>query len=147
MLRRNDGHIITMASMLGIMGAGSLTAYCSSKGAAVLFHDSLHHELDLLESKVRTSVVCPGYIATAMSAALKGFSTFLYPKLSPQQVAAAIVSAVDKKSSQDIYMPWFVTTLPSIAILPMWVRDIVKRNGLTSTFGRTGNPQKQAANN
>ncbi|RKP07431.1 hypothetical protein THASP1DRAFT_6881, partial [Thamnocephalis sphaerospora] len=105
MLRRNDGHIVTMASSLGILGAAGLASYCSSKGAAILFHDALHHELDLLGSKVRTSVVCPSHITTNMFSDLGALNTFFQPRITPQQVADVIVAAVDEKRSRDIYMP------------------------------------------
>ena len=39
---RNDGHIVTIASLAGIIGQPKMTDYCASKSAAIGFHEALH---------------------------------------------------------------------------------------------------------
>jgi len=41
MIRRNSGHIVTVASAAGHMGVSGLVDYCASKFAAVGFDESL----------------------------------------------------------------------------------------------------------
>ena len=45
MLAQNKGHIVTIASMAGKMPCNGLVDYCSSKYAAVGFHETLQEEL------------------------------------------------------------------------------------------------------
>ena len=67
MLSRNHGHVVTIASMAGIVGVNGLIDYCASKFAAVGLNESLSSELDQLEKTgIHTTVVCPGYIKTGM---------------------------------------------------------------------------------
>ncbi|POW03426.1 hypothetical protein PSHT_11704 [Puccinia striiformis] len=40
MIKRNSGHIVTMASILGHVGVSRVADYCASKSAAILLHQS-----------------------------------------------------------------------------------------------------------
>jgi all-trans-retinol dehydrogenase (NAD+) len=67
MLDKNDGHIVTIASMAGFFGSSALCDYCSSKFAAVGLEESLRNELLRIgKTGVETTVVCPFYINTGM---------------------------------------------------------------------------------
>jgi all-trans-retinol dehydrogenase (NAD+) len=71
MLSRNKGHIVTIASMAGIVGNNKLADYCSSKFAALGFAESLREELKTMgKHGVKTTIVCPTLIRTGM---FKGF--------------------------------------------------------------------------
>ena len=48
MLEENSGHVVTIASMAGIVGVTKLVDYCSSKFAAVGFDESLRLELHVI---------------------------------------------------------------------------------------------------
>jgi all-trans-retinol dehydrogenase (NAD+) len=41
MVEKNHGHIVTIASAAGFVGASGLVDYCSSKFAAVGLHEAL----------------------------------------------------------------------------------------------------------
>ena len=45
MMSKNHGHLVTIASMAGIVGAAGLGDYCASKFAAVGFEESIRNEL------------------------------------------------------------------------------------------------------
>ena len=67
MLKKNQGHIVTIASCAGLFGVPGLADYCSSKFAAVGFDETLRLEMVALKKTgVRTTVVCPYYINTGM---------------------------------------------------------------------------------
>lgn len=66
MLKNNKGHIVTIASLAGFTACNSLADYVSSKHAAVGFDESLRMELKTLNSSVKTTCVCPGYVNTGM---------------------------------------------------------------------------------
>jgi len=95
MLARNHGHIVSIASMAGIVGVGTLTDYCASKFAAVGFSDSLTAELYMTgKTGVHTTTVCPTYIDTGMFDGAKADSPNLLPLLKPEYVVDRIMEAV-----------------------------------------------------
>lgn len=65
MLRRKSGHIITLASIAGIVAFPGRCAYTTSKGAALMFTKSL--AVDYAGQGVRANAVCPGMVATPMT--------------------------------------------------------------------------------
>ncbi|XP_051562959.1 retinol dehydrogenase 10-A isoform X2 [Myxocyprinus asiaticus] len=68
MKANNHGHIITIASVLGLFSTACVEDYCASKFAAVGFHESLAHELLTEEDVdgVKTTLVCPYVVDTGM---------------------------------------------------------------------------------
>ncbi|XP_041945448.1 retinol dehydrogenase 10 [Alosa sapidissima] len=68
MKANNHGHIVTVASVLGLFATACVEDYCASKFAAVGFHESLTHEL-LTEEEcdgIKTTLVCPYLIDNDM---------------------------------------------------------------------------------
>jgi all-trans-retinol dehydrogenase (NAD+) len=94
MVGRNTGHVVTIASAGGLVGAPRLTDYCASKFAAVGFDEALRLEMQHLGYRIRTTVVCPFYVDTGMFAGVKT----LYRKR--------------------LIMPRFVGLTPPLRILP-----------------------------
>ncbi len=45
MIKRNSGHIVTIASIAGHIGVAGLTDYCASKFGAIGFDESLRMEM------------------------------------------------------------------------------------------------------
>lgn len=67
MKANNHGHIVTIASVLGLFSTACVEDYCASKFAAVGFHESLAHELLAEEVEgVKTTLVCPYIVDTGM---------------------------------------------------------------------------------
>ncbi|KAM8867396.1 retinol dehydrogenase 10-A [Synchiropus picturatus] len=67
MKAQNHGHIVTIASVLGLFSTACVEDYCASKFAAVGFHESLAHELLAEEvDGVKTTLVCPYIVDTGM---------------------------------------------------------------------------------
>jgi NAD(P)-dependent dehydrogenase (short-subunit alcohol dehydrogenase family) len=64
LLDQGEGHVVNTASVAGLLAAPSTGPYTASKHAVVGISESLHHELALLGSQVRVSVLCPGPINT-----------------------------------------------------------------------------------
>jgi len=95
MIQRNQGHIVTIASLAGFFGSCGQGDYCASKFAAVGFDESLRMELASMgRTGVRTTVVCPFYISTGMfDGALTKFPA-LMPFLEPDYVVNRIIDGV-----------------------------------------------------
>ncbi|XP_055711116.1 short-chain dehydrogenase/reductase family 16C member 6 [Phlebotomus papatasi] len=90
----SGGHIVTVASVAGMLGTYGCTDYSATKFACIGFHEALYTELRTHgHDNVNMTLVCPYYINTAMFA---GVRPRLFPMLEPQVVADSIVSSVRK---------------------------------------------------
>lgn len=92
MMEKNHGHVVSVASIAGLVGAYQLTDYCSSKFAAVGLEESLRLELNCDGyDGIHSTVVCPYYINTGMFA---GIGRSLIPILTPEFVVNEAVKAI-----------------------------------------------------
>jgi NAD(P)-dependent dehydrogenase (short-subunit alcohol dehydrogenase family) len=64
MLRQGSGHIVNTASAAGLVGEPGLTPYSVTKSAVVALSTALRAEAEAFG--VRVSVVCPGFVDTAI---------------------------------------------------------------------------------
>ena len=72
-MTRNDGHIVTIASVAGVVGTSQLTDYCSSKFGTMGFAESLEIEMELAgKTGVKVTTVCPYFIRTGMFEGCEG---------------------------------------------------------------------------
>jgi NAD(P)-dependent dehydrogenase (short-subunit alcohol dehydrogenase family) len=63
-VERDEGHVVSTASLAGLGGAPFMGPYCASKFAVVGISESLFHELAFRGSRVGVSVLCPGFVRT-----------------------------------------------------------------------------------
>ena len=124
MIARNRGHVVTMASASGYVGVARLADYAASKWAAVGFDESLRMELRRLAPGVKTTVVCPFYVATGMFAGVRSRFGSLLPILEPAAVADRIVRAL-RRDQRRVVMPRLVGLLPLARIMPVAAFDAV----------------------
>jgi short-subunit dehydrogenase len=64
MLRQGSGHIVNTASVAGLVGEPGLAPYSVTKSAVVALSTALRAEAESFG--VRVSVVCPGFVDTAI---------------------------------------------------------------------------------
>ncbi len=60
----NECHIINTASNAGITIGGTMAMYSLTKHGVVALSESLYNELKLINSKIRVSVLCPGFVSS-----------------------------------------------------------------------------------
>jgi len=62
-----EGHIVSVASIAGLIAPGLMGAYNVSKHAVVAHSESLYHDLAKVEPRIAASVLCPGFTPTGIS--------------------------------------------------------------------------------
>lgn len=65
MIARGSGHIITIASVAGLVAFPGRCAYTASKGAALMLTRSI--AVDYASAGIRANAVCPGMVYTPMT--------------------------------------------------------------------------------
>eukprot|EP00930_Biecheleria_cincta_P043572 TRINITY_DN29904_c0_g1_i1.p1 TRINITY_DN29904_c0_g1~~TRINITY_DN29904_c0_g1_i1.p1 ORF type:complete len:322 (+),score=62.93 TRINITY_DN29904_c0_g1_i1:30-968(+) len=124
MLEAGQGHIVTVASVAGLMAAPGMVDYSASKFASVGFTEGLRKELRAMHGdKVRTSLVCPAAIKTAL---FKGFDQPILPALEPEYVAEQIVDAVRYRREM-VVLPKLADTSLIHALWPVSMTDALWR--------------------
>jgi len=95
MIRRNEGHICTIASTGVLGGVPFMTDYSSSKFAAFGFHESLRLELRKMgKYGIKSTIVCPSHVDTQLS---KHFQPPSFTRgLSAKYVGHNVVEAIQK---------------------------------------------------
>ncbi len=100
MQQRRRGQIAIMSSLASFRGFPGAPAYCASKAAVRVWGEALRG--DVWESGLRVSVICPGYIVSAMTAGNK----FPMPMLMEAERAAAIMVRGLAAGRGRIAFPW-----------------------------------------
>ncbi|CAD6956315.1 unnamed protein product [Tilletia caries] len=122
--------MVTVSSVMGHIGIAQVGDYVATKHALVGLHESLRYELDKKHKapKVRTTLICPGHIKTALFAQVEvpALARFLAPLLDPRDVAMAILRALERQESTDIYLPWYAQWAPALRMLPSFLRDLAQ---------------------
>ena len=100
MSKARSGVLVGVASVAGFRGLPGSGAYSASKAAAISYLESLR--VELRSSGVAVLTLCPGFIATPMTARNPYAMPFL---LAPDKAARLIARAIEKQ--QPFYvLPW-----------------------------------------
>ena len=125
MMKRNEGHIVNIASAMGLTAVPRMGEYVASKFAIVGFTDTLRLELKRGKySGIKTLCVCPSGIDTGMFPGYK--APLLSPLLKPETVARKTLEAI-KKNSTYLKIPLIVKFIPSIKLFPAPIQDAFAR--------------------
>ncbi len=133
---RSAGHgkLVGIASVAGFRGLPGGGAYSASKAAVISYLESLRVELH--GSGVRVITICPGYVATPMTAVNPYPMPFM---LSPDEAARRIARAIASGKSFAV-IPWQMRWVGYLLkLLPNWLYDFLfckaprKPRGLKNT--------------
>ncbi|KAL1498161.1 hypothetical protein ABEB36_009004 [Hypothenemus hampei] len=92
MIKQGKGHIATVGSLTGMLGAYNCTDYSGSKYATLGFHESLWTELKTMGyDKIKLTMVAPYFINTGM---FDGCKPTYAPMLEPKIVAKRLILAI-----------------------------------------------------
>ncbi|KAJ5726866.1 hypothetical protein N7493_005893 [Penicillium malachiteum] len=129
MVRRNKGHVVTMASIASFVAVGEMVDYCCSKASILAFHEGLTQELKHFYDapNVRTSIVHPLWVQTPM---VKGFtdyqSTFAQPVMSPKTVSERVVDQIISRQGGQIILPTRLFLASALRGLPIPVQEMAR---------------------
>jgi short-subunit dehydrogenase len=118
MRERGSGVLVGIASIAGFRGLAGAGAYCASKSAAITWLEALR--LELHGSGVDVVTICPGYVATPLTAANRHPMPFL---LKAPEAARRIASAIRARKRLAI-IPWQMRLVFFVLRrMPNWLYD------------------------
>jgi short-subunit dehydrogenase len=115
---RGSGVLAGIASVAGFRGLPGASAYSASKAAAIRYLEALR--LELRASGVTVCAICPGFIATPMTAR----NPYPMPFLIDADHAARLIARVIDKRKGYAVIPWQMAIVGRVmAVLPNAVYD------------------------
>ena len=123
MRARGSGALAGIASVAGVRGLPGTSAYSASKAAAINYLEALR--VEMRRSGVAVSAICPGFIATPMTAKNPYPMPFI---ISAEDAARRIANAIGARKGYAI-IPWQMAIVGRILkILPTALYDRVMAN-------------------
>jgi NAD(P)-dependent dehydrogenase (short-subunit alcohol dehydrogenase family) len=114
------GKLVGIASVAGFRGLPGAGAYSASKAAAIAYLESLR--VELRGSGIEVVTICPGYIATPMTAK----NPYRMPFLLPVDKAARLMARAIARGRRFYVLPWQMAWLGRLfSILPRPLYDSV----------------------
>ena len=118
MKARGNGTLAGIASVAGFRGLPGASAYSASKAAAIRYMEALR--IELRRSGVKVTAVCPGFIATPMTAKNPYPMPFL---IDADEAARLIARAIDARKGYAV-IPWQMAIVGRVlAVLPNAIYD------------------------
>lgn len=118
MREAHGGALVGIASVAGYRGLPGSAAYSASKAAAIAYLESLR--VELRTSGVKAITICPGYVATAMTAK----NPYRMPFLMSADDAAAKIAALIARGKSFSVIPWQMALVArALRVMPNWLYD------------------------
>ena len=115
-LARKAGHISLVSSVAGYRGLPQSLAYGPTKAALINLAETLH--IDLKDSGIGVSLVCPGFVETPLTAQNK----FSMPGIiKPEQAADEILRGWAKGQFEIHFPKRFTLFMKALALLPAFL--------------------------
>jgi len=112
------GALVGIASVAGYRGLPGAAAYSASKAAVISYLESLR--VELRASGVRVITICPGYIATPMTA----HNPYPMPFIMSADEAARRIIAIIARGKSFAVIPWQMALVARLLrAMPNWLYD------------------------
>lgn len=123
MSQSGRGRLAGIASVAGLRGLPGASAYSASKAAAISYLESLR--VELLDTGISVTTICPGYIRTPMT----DVNTYPMPFMLEADIAAAKMAGFIERRRRYVILPWQMALVGRLMkLLPAWVWDWVTKN-------------------
>ena len=112
------GALVGIASVAGCRGLPGAAAYSASKAAAISYLESLR--VEMRASGVKVITICPGYIATPMTAK----NPYPMPFIMSADDAARKIIAIIRRGKSFAVIPWQMALVARVLrVMPNWLYD------------------------
>jgi len=112
------GALVGIASVAGYRGLPGASAYSASKAAAISYLESLR--IELAPSGIKVITICPGFIATPMTAQ----NPYPMPFMLNADAAAGKIAALIERGQTYAVIPWQMAIVARLLrVLPNWLYD------------------------
>jgi short-subunit dehydrogenase len=105
MKQRGNGSLVGIASVAGLRGLPGAGAYSASKAAAISYLESLR--VELANSGMLVTTICPGYIKTPMT----DVNPYPMPFMMDADTAARKMARAIEKRRRYVILPWQMAIL------------------------------------
>ncbi|KAF6791392.1 hypothetical protein CMUS01_16231 [Colletotrichum musicola] len=128
MVKQNHGHVVTVASMASFVTGVQNVDYACSKAAALVLHEGLAQELRhrYKAPKVRTSIIHPTYVRTALIDKVHRSGKFKATILEPEDVVDRIFKQVKSGRSGQVYLPDSFSRAVGARAWPNWAQEALR---------------------
>lgn len=132
--RRQDGHVVNISSVSGLVGVRGMGTYSASKFAVIGLSESLRMELH--RHKIGVSVVCPGYVKTPIQSKVKMVGTLSSPEARARvdkefSKTNLLPESVAKRTLQAIRSNEFIASIGReavmVSIFKRWAPSLLER--------------------
>jgi len=131
---RGRGSLVAISSVAGFRGIPDAGAYCASKAAVNAWMESLRVRLS---GRVHVMTVCPGFIATDMTAS----NRFRMPWLRSAEYAAERITRGVRRETSTLVFPWQMAWLMRVVrLLPPSIYDRLMAYGRARGMTRKAPP-------
>jgi short-subunit dehydrogenase len=133
MLARRSGHVVVVSSVMGYLGTPGRSTYAAAKHALHGYFDSLRAEV--WREGIKVTLVCPGYVRTAISANALGPRGERHARtdgthvsgIAPEDCARALVNGVARGRREVHVGGWEVAGIYLQRFVPWLLARIVRR--------------------
>jgi NAD(P)-dependent dehydrogenase (short-subunit alcohol dehydrogenase family) len=91
LVEQNEGHVVNTASLAGLTTIPFMAPYSATKHAVLAISEALFHELTILGSGVKVSVLCPGFVKTRIAEANRNWLEHLGPEPAHDDPESAVM--------------------------------------------------------
>ncbi|KAG4432036.1 hypothetical protein IFR05_012475 [Cadophora sp. M221] len=128
MIKKNHGHVVTIASMASYLVHAQNVDYSCSKASALAFHEGLASELRsrYKAPNVRTTVVNPAWIRTPLIEKLTSDPRFNDPVLEAEDVSSTVVAQVLSGRGGQLVLPRSMNVATTIRGWPSWLQILLR---------------------
>jgi NAD(P)-dependent dehydrogenase (short-subunit alcohol dehydrogenase family) len=91
LVEQNEGHVVNTASLAGLTTIPFMAPYSATKHGVLAISEALFHELTMLGSGVKVSVLCPGFVKTRIADAKRNWLGHLGPEPSHDDPASEMM--------------------------------------------------------
>lgn len=126
MVKRNHGHIVTIASTASFMSLPLIGDYASTKAGVLSFHEALKREIIHAHKapNVLTTIIHPNWTRTALIAKEADMIEKQQgPLLTPEAVADAIAGQVFACRGAQVILPSTLSLLSTVKAWPNWMQE------------------------